>query len=280
MHDHAAAGYNGTSSLISLEEFSRFAALVRQYAGINLTEQKRQLLTSRLQKRMRALGIATHGEYREYLTSHLDTELADFIAAITTNLTSFFRENHHFDFLATYLRAQPLERPLTIWSAGCSTGEEPYSIAIVVREVHEAGHRVPVRILATDIDHQVVARARRGVYDLSRVENLAGSRLKANFLRGSGANASFVKVKPVLQNLIEFDQLNLLDEWPWRDPIDLIFCRNVVIYFDNEVQGRLFDRFADALRPEGFICIGHSENLLRVCQRYESIGNTIYRRTR
>jgi len=276
----AAAGSGSAGTLISLEEFGRFAALVRQYAGINLTEQKRQLLTSRLQKRMRVLGIGTHREYREYLVSHLDGELAEFIAAITTNLTSFFRENHHFDFLAAYLRAQPVDRPLTIWSAGCSTGEEPYSIAMLVREVQRAGHGVPVRILATDIDQEVVARARKAVYDASRVENLSSQRLKSHFLRGRGANARLVKVKPALQELVVFDQLNLLDDWPWRDPIDLIFCRNVVIYFDNEVQGRLFHRFADALRPDGFICIGHSENLLRVCQRYESVGNTVYRRIR
>ncbi len=266
--------------LISLEDHARFAGIVREHTGIKLGENKRQLLSSRLQKRMRALKLQSYGEYWDYLNDNLQAELGEFVNAITTNLTSFFRENHHFEFLRRFFDALPAGRTVRIWSAGCSTGEEPYSIAMVYRESGAAARRVGLRLEATDIDTQCVAVAERGVYGMEAARALGQTRMAAHFLRGRGSNEGKVRVRPELRELVRFRSLNLLGEWPFDEPFDLIFCRNVVIYFDDDVQRSLFDRFADSLVPGGQLVIGHSENLQRVCTRFRSLGQTIYGRVK
>jgi chemotaxis protein methyltransferase CheR len=262
--------------LISQEDHARFASIVREHTGIKLGENKRQLLSSRLQKRMRVHGLQTFGAYWDYLNEHLDTELGEFINAITTNLTSFFRENHHFEFLRRYFDEVPSGSTVRIWSAGCSTGEEPYSIGIVYQESGAAARRVALKVTATDIDSQCVAVAERGVYGAESTRAIGQSRMAAHFLRGTGSNEGKVRVRPQVRELIQFRRLNLLDTWPFDDPFDIVFCRNVVIYFDDDVQRTLFDRFAGVVKPGGHIVIGHSENLQRVCGRFRNLGQTIY----
>lgn len=263
-------------------DFRFIAGYLAEQAGIVLSEAKRDLAYGRLVRRLRALRLSCFADYCDLLAADDGTETEHFINALTTNLTAFFREPHHFEFLQKQLlpeliRHKPV-RKLRIWSAGCSTGEEPYSIAMAVSEVLPAGW--DVRILATDLDSNVVATARRGVYPEKRVEGMSGERLKRWFYRGKGANAGMVKVCDELSEMIAFRQLNLLADWPFRQPFDLIFCRNVVIYFDKATQSTLFDRYADQLHAQGHLFIGHSETLYKVCDRFAPLGNTIYQRTR
>ncbi len=263
-------------------DFEHIRELVRQHSGINLTPAKKDMVYSRLARRLRQLNLNAFREYLDRLAGD-DEELIHFTNAITTNLTAFFRENHHFTHLAETLLPRLVaekgrERRLRIWSAGCSTGEEPYSIAMVVGETVPEGW--DVKILATDLDSNVLETAARGVYAEERVSNIQPARLHRWFLRGKGGNAGTVRVRRELQGMIHFRQLNLLKPWPFKGPLDLIFCRNVVIYFDKETQRALFDRFASVLSTEGHLFVGHSESLYQVTDRFRLLGNTIYRRTR
>ncbi len=266
-------------------DFEFLRNIVTSHTGITLGANKRQLVYGRLVRRLRALGLATFEQYCAHVDRNFDQELSELVNAITTNLTSFFRERHHFEHLATVALADiqardAANRRLRIWSAGCSSGEEPYSIAMTVAET--LGANPPswdARILATDIDSQVLARAATGVYAEDRIEGLAPARVRRWFRRGGGANTGKVKVDAALQAQIAFRRLNLMDDtWPMRGPFDAIFCRNVVIYFDKPTQRRLSDRYADLLAPQGFLYIGHSESLHGVNERFKLIGRTIYQR--
>ena len=263
--------------------FEFLRKMVGQHAGINLSEAKRELVYGRIARRIRALNLQGFDEYCRLLEEAPDEEIGNFINAITTNLTAFFREDHHFEFLRDTLVPEWTKkgngRPhVRIWSAGCSTGEEPYSIAMTLRESMAPGATGDVAVLATDIDTNVLATAEAGVYDASRVESMSRARLSKWFRRGRGANADKVKVVPDLQELIRFRQLNLMQEWPVRGPFDLIFCRNVVIYFDKPTQRKLFARFAEKIAPRGYLIIGHSETLYNVSEEFELVGRTIYRK--
>lgn len=264
---------------LSLEDHAVFARIVLERAGIKLGSNKRQLLSSRLRKRMRALELHSYAEYRSYLHANMEQEIGEFINVITTNLTSFFRENHHFEFLREHLDDLPPVGPLRVWSAGCSTGEEAYSIAMVHQE-SSAARRVPLHLTGTDIDTRCVTTAQAGIYPMESVRGLEHARLEQHFLRGRGGNEGRVRVRSELRNLIDFRPMNLLHGWTIDGPLDAIFCRNVVIYFDDDVQAVLFDRFAEILKPDGLIFIGHSENLQRVSGRFRNLGQTIYRRVR
>jgi chemotaxis protein methyltransferase CheR len=264
-------------------EFNYVRQLVNRHTGISLAETKRELVYSRLARRLRQLQINSFAHYCELLEQGDPEELEQFTNAITTNLTSFFREEHHFTYLAQTLLPALLQdkqhsRRLRIWSAGCASGEEPYTIAIVTRETLPAGSGWDVRILATDIDSNVLAKARSGVYPYERVEALSRQRLQRWFLKGRGANEGTVKVVPELQELIRFRRLNLMDDWPMQGLFDLIFCRNVVIYFDKATQKTLFERFANRLEANGHLFVGHSESLFKVTDRFRLIGKTIYRK--
>lgn len=262
-------------------DFEFIRQLVADKTGIVLNDAKRNLVYSRLSRRLRQLGLEHFADYCGLLKAGDDGELVNFTNAITTNLTSFFRENHHFDYLRDTLLPELMQdktdRRLRCWSAGCSTGEEPYSIAMVLHEtLPKKGW--DVRLLATDLDSDVVAKAQRGVYTQERVNGISSERLRRWFLRGKGDNDGMVQVRPPLRELIAFRQLNLMQEWPISGPLDFIFCRNVVIYFDKPTQKVLFDRYAELLPVGGHLFIGHSESLFKVSERFKLIGKTIYRK--
>ncbi|MGD9601900.1 MAG: protein-glutamate O-methyltransferase CheR [Gammaproteobacteria bacterium] len=276
----------GTAPLITPREyeledaqFEFLSKLVGQQTGIVLTDAKRELVHGRITRRIRALKLGGFADYCALLRDDPDAEIGEFINAITTNLTAFFREMHHFEFLATEALPRWLQRSadrLRVWSAGCSTGEEPYSIAMTLHE--GLGRRVgDAAILATDIDTNVLDTARQGVYLAERVEGVP-DRYRRYLQRGRGPNADKVRVKPEVADLIRFRQLNLMQPWPVRGPFQIVFCRNVVIYFNKDTQRQLFQRFADVIEPGGFLVIGHSETLFNICDRFDLIGRTIYRK--
>ena len=265
------------------KEFDFLRARVMEHSGIALGDEKKQLVYSRLSKRLRTLKLGSFAEYCKLLESGDQEELRYFTNAMTTNLTSFFREQHHFDYLADTVLPKLMQikadtRKIRIWSAGCSTGEEPYSIAMTVRKV--VPETWDVKILATDIDSNVVATAKRGIYTLDRINGIDRALLKRWFRRGKGANAGKARVAPELREMIAFRQLNLMHEWPMKGLMDVIFCRNVVIYFDKPTQKKLFDRYADILHPDGYLFVGHSEALFKITDRFELIGNTVYNKSR
>lgn len=262
-------------------DFNRVKKIVYDYAGIDLNDSKKNLVYNRLSKRIRFLNMQTFSEYLNYVEAQGESEFVHLINAITTNLTFFFRENHHFEYLAKtvlpgLLKANQAIKKIRVWSAGCSTGEEPYSIAIILKEVVPAGW--DAKVIATDLDSNVVATGKRGVYQIDRLKGVTEERKKKWFLKGTGSQDGLVKVKPELQSVIEFGQLNLMSEWPIKDSIDVIFCRNVVIYFDKPTQSKLFNRYADRLPENGHLFIGHSESLYKVCDRFELLGQTIYKK--
>lgn len=263
-------------------DFLALRALIKRATGIHLADSKQDLIYGRLSRRLRTLGLRSFAEYRRRLESD-EAELIEFINAMTTNLTAFFRERHHFD----YLRDEVLRslsaaaggaRRVRIWSAACSSGEEPYSIAMTVCEAIPDWRRWDIKILATDIDSQMLETARRGVYPEERVRGIGERRLREYFLeRRDGALRQF-QVAPELAQLVTFKQLNLTRELPMRGPLDVIFCRNVIIYFDKDTQRELFRRIASLQRPRDLLFLGHSESLFKVSEDYELVGKTIYRR--
>lgn len=263
-------------------DFKLIRELVYRHAGISLSDAKRNLVYSRLGRRLRRLNLASFGAYTDYLTAHLDIELTEFLNAITTNLTSFFRENHHFDTLREQVLPELMlgkqDRRIRIWSAGCSTGEEPYSIAMTVKETLPNGCGWDAKILATDLDTTVLQKACNGIYDAERARQIPPTSLRRWMQHGRGANAGQVRVVSELKELITFNRLNLMESWPMRGPFDVIFCRNVVIYFNKDTQRRLFERFADLMAPNTYLFVGHSETLYKVTDRFELLGNTVYRR--
>ncbi|MEW5756504.1 MAG: protein-glutamate O-methyltransferase CheR [Pseudomonadota bacterium] len=263
-------------------DFRRIKELITKHAGIVLTDAKRQLVYSRLTRRLRALNISRFSDYLE-LIGNDDVELVNLVNAITTNLTSFFREKHHFEYLKNQVFPELINknrdsRRIRIWSAGCSTGEEPYSLAITVREFFERHPNWDVRILATDIDTNVVEKAQSGVYAVDRISELDDRVKKKWFVRGKGSNDGQVRVSEDVQKLISFKQLNLLQHWPMKGPFDVIFCRNVVIYFDKPTKVQLFERYSRIMAPQGHLFIGHSESLFNISDDFRLLGNTIYQK--
>ena len=263
-------------------EFKRLREIVHARTGIALSEAKRELVYGRLARRLRKLKMQSFAEYCQLVETGEPAELEELTNAITTNLTSFFREGYHFEQLAAEALPQieskrAATRRLRLWSAGCSTGEEPYSLAVVLSEAMGRLANWDVKLLATDIDSKVVATAAEGVYAAERFKGVPAERVKKWFPPAAG-RPGFSTASTELKSLITFKQLNLLDPWPMRGPFDVIFCRNVVIYFDKPTQRRLFDRMADLQEPGGWLFIGHSENLLNVTRRYKLVGRTVYRR--
>ncbi len=266
-------------------DFNDIRELVSHNTGIVLSDAKQDMVYSRLAKRLRKLGLKSFKDYCELIKSSNNEEIGHFVNAVTTNLTSFFRENHHFEYLTNTLIPELLsnqagQKQLRIWSSGCSTGEEPYSIAMALKEALASHPEYDVKLLATDLDTNVLDTACHGIYSEDRVNGISNQRLKRWFLKGKNNSADKVKISSELQDMITFRQLNLMAEWPMRGLFDIIFCRNVVIYFDKPTQRLLFDRYADILVPGGYLFIGHSETLYNVTDRFELIGNTIYRKIR
>ena len=264
------------------EDFDFLRAVVTETTGIVSSEDKYTMYYSRLVRRLRALGLNDFRAYREYLQQNPETESIELINSVTTNLTSFFRENHHFEYLQNQVIPEKRaagDYKLRIWSAGCSTGEEAYSIAITLQQAILDLARWDIRILATDIDSHVLATAIEGVYDESRVANLDPALLKRFFQKGAAANSGKVRVSDALKSMIRFQQLNLLHDWPGQESFDLIFCRNVVIYFNRETKAALVERFAERLVRRGILFMGHSESLYKTSDRFELLGKTVYRLT-
>ncbi|NOQ81564.1 MAG: chemotaxis protein CheR [Methylophaga sp.] len=263
--------------------FERIRQFVSEHTGIVLTDKKKDMVYGRLSKRVRKGGFGSFDAFCDALEAGDEAEQEFMINAITTNLTAFFRENHHFEYLANTLIPELVEKKghnkrLRIWSAGCSTGEEPYSIAMTLKESLPDFDDWDVKILATDLDANVVAQGKSGIYRADRITGIPDDRIKRWFRRGRGDRSDMVKVSSELQQMISFKRLNLLHEWPMNGPFDLMFCRNVVIYFDKETQKGLFDRYADILVPNAHLFIGHSETLYKVTTRFDSLGKTIYRK--
>ncbi|MFN7919769.1 MAG: CheR family methyltransferase [Bryobacteraceae bacterium] len=254
-------------------EFARFRDLIHMASGIALGETKRELLESRLSGRLRELGLRGFSEYYELVTSPGSSETSRMINAVTTNLTSFFRERHHFDSLREWLQGRAA--PARIWSTACSSGEEPYSIAIAAAMAGRPG----TRILATDIDSEVLAAARRGVYRESAIDELPLAVRKLGFLLGKNAQRGQVKVKDEFRQTVLFAPLNLASaEWPRMKPMDAIFCRNVLIYFDPPTQREVVDRLVANLVPGGLLFLGHSESQAAQHELLEGAGVTTYLR--
>lgn len=265
------------------KDFDRLRGLVRRHTGISLRDLKQDMVYRRLSPRLKELGLTCFAEYCQRLSGGSSDEIEQFTNAITTNLTSFFREPHHFEYLANTALPELIAqkgrlRRLRIWSAGCSSGEEAYSLAMVVKESLPDSAEWDVAILATDIDSNMLAKARRGIYSQERVQDLSKGRLKRFFLKGRGSHRGMVKVVPQLRSLVHFKWLNLVHEWPMRGPFDIIFCRNVVIYFDKETKCATFDRFAELMGNGNHLFVGHSENLFRLSDRFHLVHKTIYRK--
>ena len=264
-------------------DFKSIVARVRQATGIVLGDNKRDLVYGRLGRRLRALGCGSFAEYLAILEGpDAEAEQGMLVNAITTNLTGFFREMHHFEALSKEVLAELLRSPspgrrLRIWSAGCSSGEEPYSVAMTVHKAVPDLKRWDARILATDIDTDMIAACQAGRYDVAKTAPIPPELLRSY---AKQVDEATVEMSSKLKELIRFKPLNLLNSWPMQGPFDAIFCRNVVIYFDKETQRTLFDRFADMLSPGGWLFIGHSESLFRVCDRFQHLGRTIYRKLR
>ena len=267
-------------------DFERVRKMIYARAGISLNDSKQNMVYSRLSRRLRTLGIASFAAYLDRLETDASfdaREAQEFVNSLTTNLTAFFREPHHFPVLAEFLKSQRAAAGggLRLWCSAASTGEEPYSIAMTLIETLGAG--TSARLLATDIDTNVLATAGRGVYRADSARQCGEERLRKFFLRGSGANEGMVRVKPELPKLIQFAPLNLLDaNWSalksFAPTLDVIFCRNVMIYFDKPTQRQILDRFAQVLRPGGLLFIGHSENFTDHRDHFALRGKTVYER--
>ena len=255
-------------------DFERVRRLIQDYAGISLSAQKRSMVYNRLARRLRLRGAPAFDRYLDLVQDAGSGEREAFVNALTTNLTAFFREPHHFELLARRACAAR-ERgagALRIWSAACSTGEEAWSAAIVMREAQQRAE-----ILATDIDSEVLATAQEGVYPAERTAGLPPEQVRRHFLRGTGAKEGLVRIRPELRPLVRFAQFNLQGTgWPAAGRFDVIFCRNVVIYFDREDQRRLADRLAAALAPGGLLMVGHAESFPAAHPAFRSCGRTAY----
>ncbi len=276
------AGTSSTEQEYTLTDadFERIRKLIYQRAGISLHAGKQAMVYSRLSRRLRDTGRPSFADYLQWLESGsgaaADSEWQEFVNCLTTNLTAFFREDHHFQALTEDLRARAA-RPIRLWCNAASTGEEPYSLAMTTLET--LGTSAQIKMVCSDIDTKVLATAQRGVYTAD-ARGLSPERLKRHFMRGTGANSGSIRVKPELARLIEFRSFNLMSA-SWAalgEPFDLVFCRNVMIYFDNPTQRKVLERTHAAMKPGGLLYVGHSENFTESRDLFRLRGKTIYER--
>lgn len=261
--------------LFTSSDFERIRTMLYQHSGIKLNDSKKDMVYSRLGRRLRATGLKSFQDYLKRVEQDQGDEWDAFINALTTNLTAFFREPHHFPLLKEHVLSLP-KRPLRLWCSAASTGEEPYTMAMTMVDAF-GSYKPPVEIIATDIDTNVLSKAKAGIYPLDRVEKLPPETLKRFFLKGSGNNAGYVQVRKELRDLISFSQLNLLDaRWPIGGTFDVIFCRNVMIYFDKDTQYKILKRFAPMLEAHGLLFAGHSESLHHAADFFKLRGKTVY----
>ncbi len=270
-------------SILSPEQFSELSKIIYDNFGINLPESKKGLIPRRLNKRLRELQLKDYGEYLDYVENHWDTEEQILANAITTNLTSFFRENHHFEYLADtiiphFIESNKLQRKLRIWSAACSTGEEAYSIAMVIKHFESQLHGWDIKILATDLDTNILSKAQDGIYLKSQVNEIASRFYKPEFFEPVMGQNDYLQLIPQLKDLIHFKKLNFLDKWPMKGGFDIIFCRNVLIYFDLPLQKQILKNFSTLQSQKDYLIIGHSEGLHGMEIDYNLVGKTIYQK--
>ncbi len=274
-----------TQSLdLSDKEFQLFQEIIYRETGIHMSDKKRKLIVARLSKRLRALNLSTFTEYYEYLneSSHADGEIVNLVNRVTTNKTDFFRERHHFDFLLKELYPRTIAesrtngvRRLRIWSAGCSSGEEPYTLAMVTLDAFKAERGWDIKILATDLDTEILQKAVTGVYPTQAITPVPKEYIHKYFVR-KGEN---YEVGNVLRSMVAFRKLNLMSEtFPMKNPFDIIFCRNVIIYFDTKTKEELLTKFHRHLKARGHIFIGHSESLMHMKERFRYLKHTIYQK--
>jgi chemotaxis protein methyltransferase CheR len=272
---------------LSDAEFQKFSDIIYKHAGIFLKPEKKELLNARLSKRLRACQIPSFQKYFEFISSpgQKDLEFVHFLNAVSTNFTSFFREVSHFDYLCSSVMPSLIandsssgRRELIFWSAASSSGEEPYTLAMVLDD-HLAKTAVQkVRILATDISTKVLQTAVSGVYSMEQIDKVPKEFLKRYFQKGVGKSAGKVKIKKSVREMVTFQRFNLMHDFPWRDEMDVIFCRNVMIYFDRETQQRLVQKFYQCLRAGGYLFIGHSESISSLKHDLKQVGATTYRK--
>ena len=271
-----SSGGRDREFVFTSKDFEQVRQLIYNHAGINLNPSKQDMVYSRLARRLRATGINNFKDYLALLESNDEVEWQAFVNSLTTNLTSFFREQHHFPLLAEHALKQKAKHHISLWCSAASTGEEPYSMAMTMVDAF-GSFTPPVTIVATDLDTNVLAKAEAGVYPLERIEKLSPDMVKRFFLKGSGAQEGFVRVRPELRAMISFRQVNLLsDDWHIRGPLDAIFCRNVMIYFDKETQLKILERFAPLLQPDGLLFAGHSESFHNAGHVFSLRGKTVY----
>lgn len=272
--------------IITDRDFENLRKLVNFYTGIHLSSAKRELIYSRLASRLRKNNLTKFSDYCKLLQEDTQgEEITHFRNAITTNLTSFFREPHHFDFfkktaLPEIKAANRDINRLRIWSAGCSTGEEPYSIAITLKESNLFNSNYDVKILATDIDSTVIESAQNGTYYSEKLDTLSARQKKVYFSAKRQNEDGQVQISSEISQFVTFKQLNLMHEWPMKGPFDVIFCRNVLIYFSKPTQRVLIERFANILSDNGYLFIGHSESLFKISDRFKLMGQTMYKKVR
>jgi len=259
----------------SKKDFEEVRKMIYDHAGIALSDAKEDMVYSRLARRLRATGQQTFREYLGYLRAGHEDEWEAFVNSLTTNLTDFFREAHHFHILKDFLKTRK-DRPINIWCSASSTGEEPYSIAMTAVEAL-GGFHAQVKVLASDLDTNVLKKGRDGVYPLERLKKVSESQQRQFFLKGTGDNAGMARAKAELRAMVDYFQLNLLDaRYPIRDPLDAIFCRNVMIYFDKPTQYNILKRMKPLLKPDGLLFVGHSEALYHATDLFRLRGQTVY----
>jgi len=268
---------NGRAFDFTAADFELVRKLIYRHAGISLSVSKQEMVYSRLGRRLRALGLPGFKDYLALLEKGDAAEWEAFTNSLTTNLTAFFREEHHFPILAELMRHSTRDNArIALWCSAASTGEEPYSMAITAAETFGT-LQPPVRIVATDIDTNVLAKAKEGIYPMERLEKMSRERLRRFFLRGSGRHAGEARVRDELRALVSFRPLNLLEEeWPIRGPLHAIFCRNVMIYFDKPTQYRILKKFLPLLRRDGLLFAGHSESFHHAADLFTPRGKTVY----
>ena len=258
-------------------DFDRVQALIYQRAGISLHDGKHAMVYSRLSRRLRETGHQSFKEYLSWLENHDGAEWQEFVNALTTNLTSFFREHHHFEIFHDHLQSNRAHGPWRVWCSAASTGEEPYSILMTAIEA--LGTQAQLKLMASDIDSKVLATAGQGVYRHDNLKNVSESQLQKFFLRGKAGNSGMVRVKPELQRMVEFIIVNLVrDDWPFREPFDVVFCRNVMIYFDAPTQRKVLERIHRVMVPGGLLFVGHAENFSESRDLFVLKGKTVYER--
>lgn len=271
-----AGGAQGREFAWTNADFDRVQGLIYRRAGISLHDGKHAMVYSRLSRRLRDTGHQSFKEYLSWLESTDGPEWQEFVNALTTNLTSFFREQHHFQIFADLLRSKP-SHPWKVWCNAASTGEEPYSI--VMTALDALGSRPNFSLMASDIDSKVLATAANGIYKMDGLKGVSQAQMQAYFMRGKGANQGMARVKPELRNLVEFLIVNLIkDDWPFKEPFDVVFCRNVMIYFDAETQRRVLERIHRVMKPGGVLFVGHAENFSDSRDLFVLKGKTAYER--